>query len=87
MHAVPGGGKLVDIGTAVHTLITASDKFKDITCVEYTEINRKELSEDGECIIHKSCLISASSFLSFCTVLHRSWSLVPELLFLLALHN
>ena len=44
---VPGGGKLVDIGTGatVHTLITASDKFKDITCAEYTEVNRNELKK------------------------------------------
>lgn len=47
MHTVPGGGKMVDIGTGatVHTLITASDKFKDITCAEYTEVNRKELKK------------------------------------------
>ena len=44
---VPSGGKLVDIGTGatVHTLITASNKFKDITCTEYTEANRKELKK------------------------------------------
>ena len=47
IHAVPGGGKLVDIGTGatVHTLITASAKFKDITCAEYTEVNRRELKK------------------------------------------
>ena len=45
IHAVPSGGKLVDIGTGttVHMLITANDKFKDITYAEYTEVNRKEL--------------------------------------------
>ena len=37
----------MDIGTGatVHTLITASDMFKDITCAEYTEVNRKELKK------------------------------------------
>ena len=47
IHTVPGGGKLVDIGTeaTVHTLIIASDKFKDITCAEYTEVNIKELKK------------------------------------------
>ena len=37
----------MDIGTGatVHTLITASSKFEDITCAEYTEVNRKELKK------------------------------------------
>ena len=37
----------MDIGTGatVHTLIPASNKFKHITCAEYTEVNRKELKE------------------------------------------
>ena len=37
----------MDIGTGatVHTLITASNKFKNITCAEYTEVSRKELKK------------------------------------------
>ena len=37
----------MDIGTGatVHTLISASEMFQDITCAEYTEVNRKELKK------------------------------------------
>ena len=45
--AVPDGESLVDIGTGatVHTLMLESKKFKNITCAEFTEVNRKELNK------------------------------------------
>ena len=62
----------MDIGTGatVHTLIQASDKFKDITCAEYTEANRNELRK---WLSGAQDAFDWSLFFKFCAILegHR----------------
>ena len=47
MHAVPAGETVVNFGCGptVHCNISASLKFKNIICAEYTEANRRELEK------------------------------------------
>ena len=46
-HTVPSGETLLifGCGPTVHCNISASTKFKNIICAEYTEVNRKELEK------------------------------------------